>query len=292
MIVYLNGKFVSDKKARVSVFDHGFLYGDGVYETIRVYKGKPFLLREHLQRLNQSLLTLRLAPPLSLVDLGRVIQKVIQVNRNREAVVRVVLTRGPGPFGFDATLCRTPTLLVSSAPFDLQRLKRVRRGITAAVVSLRRNDPAALPPSVKSTSCLNGILAKMEAADLGAQEGLFLSGLNHLTEGTISNVFLVQRGMLRTPRADGSILPGVTRELVLRWAGQAGMPVDDGPVTLPMLVEADEVFLTSSLMEIAPVRRIVYNVTSRPRSLRVGNGRIGPITRFFLRKFRAINTRR
>ena len=286
MIVYLNGRFVSDKKATISIFDRGFLYGDGVYETLRAYNGKVFLLREHLQRLNESLLGIRLPPPISLMDVGHAVRRVVRMNRHRDAAVRVIITRGPGPYGFDPRTARAPTVLVTSTPFDARSLERTRRGVTAAVVSIRRSPPSTVPPSVKSTNCLNGILARMEARELGAREGLMLTPDNWITEGSVSNVFIVHGGRVLTPAADGSILPGVTREWVMVLARSEGIPVEEDRVPLPELVSAEEVFVTSTLMEIAPVTRVIYNVTSRPREVPVGNGRPGPVTRRLIGLFR------
>jgi len=291
MQVFLNGKLVPEKKATVSIQDHGFLYGDGVYETIRVYGGRPFLLHEHLRRLNNSMRGIRLTPPLSLIDIGHAVQKTILANRHKEAVIRLTVTRGPGAYGFDPALCDRPTLVITSTPFKPYPREYYRKGILVAVVSIQRNSPAALPPDVKSTSCLNGILAKMESLDLAAQEGLFLTEEGTLCEGTVSNVFLVKGDELLTPRLEGTLLPGVTREWVCMLARSSGIKVQETRISVSALIAADEIFLTNTTMEIMPVSRVVLNHTPRRKVFRTGpyaegSGHVGPMTFELMARFR------
>lgn len=279
MIVFFNGKLTPEKKVHISITDHGFLYGDGVYETIRVYNGKPFLLGEHLRRLNNSLLGIRLTPPESLLHLGSAVQKTVAANKHKEAVVRLTITRGPGAYGFNPAFCKRPTVVITSMPFKPYPAESYSKGITAAVVSIRRNSPKSLPPSIKSTSCLNGILAKMESLDLSAQEGLLLTGENTLSEGTVSNIFLVKNGVLRTPVLEGDLLPGVTREWVCRLARRGNIKVEEETLDVVDLMAADEVFMTSTLMEVMPVTRVILNHQSPQKSFKVGSGRPGAITK-------------
>lgn len=292
MMVFLNGKWVSHKKATVSISDHGFLYGDGVYETIRVYNRKPFLLSEHLRRLNQSLLGIRLSSPMSLVQMGFAIQKTIEDNKLKEAVVRITITRGPGAYGFDPSFCPKPTVVITASAFKPYSDAYYKRGILAAVVSVRRNAPEALPPAIKSTSCLNGILAKMESLDLGAQEALMLGSDKHLTEGTVSNIFITQKNHVMTPRLEDGLLPGVTRDWVCRLAREGGYDVQQKRLGLSDLAAADEVFLTSTIMEILPVSRLVFNTAGQKRHMRLGpysktSGWLGPITIDLRRRFQS-----
>lgn len=291
MIVYFNGKLISEKRAAVSIHDHGFLYGDGVYETLRVYKGKPFLLHEHLRRLNTSLLGIRLSPPLSLIEIGRAVKKTVEANRHSEAAVRLTITRGVGAYGFNPANCKKATMAITSTPFKGYPSDLYRKGMTAAVVSIRRNSPQSLPPYVKSTSCLNGILAKIESLDAGADEGIMLAQKGTVSEGTVSNVFVVKKNKIVTPRLEGDLLPGVTRSWVCRLARHAGYRLEEKALRLSELIAADEIFLTSTLMEVMPVSRLLYRFSRTPRRRRFGpypkaGVAAGPITRDLMRRFR------
>ena len=285
MFVMINGKLVSKKKAVVSVFDHGFLYGDGAYETLRVYDGRAFQVKAHLRRLANSLRGLRLQVPWSAATIERMIQKTIDANRIKETVVRLTISRGPGPYGFDPRPLKNPQIVISCFPFVPYPSWYHARGVTAALVSVRRNNPLSLPPSVKSTNCLNGILAKMEANDLGAQEALFLTVDGFLTEGTVCNVFLVKKGILKTPRLDGTFLPGVTRALVLSLARAGKIPIGETRLTARDLRSADEIFLTNTTMEVMPVARVIDNSGGRRRSIRMPAAR--PVTRLLMEAFNA-----
>lgn len=277
-LVFLNGRFVPENEATVSVMDHGFLYGDGVYETLRVYDGCVFSLDRHLRRLARSARGIRLRVPMSGPALARAIRRTVRLNGHREAVVRVTITRGPGPLGFDPRPCRHPTVVVQSRLFRPYPERFYRRGIAAAIVSVRRNSPASLPPEVKSTSCLNGILAKAEAIRLGADEGIMLSLDGSVAEGTVSNVFLVKGNRLKTPRLEGNLLAGVTREWVLRLARRSGLECFEDKIRWKDLLSADEVFLTNTTMEVMPVTRLV--VSGPPvRRFRIGAGTVGPLSR-------------
>jgi branched-chain amino acid aminotransferase len=269
MIVLLNGKFVTEKKAVVPVSDHGFLYGDGVYETLISFNGRPFRLDEHLRRLGHSARGISLAPPYSLKTIGTFIRRLLHKNglTQKNAAIRLTLTRGPGPHGFDPRPCKNPTLVITAKPFDGYPAPFYTKGIRVCLVSVRRNSASALPPSIKSTSCLNGILAKMESIRSGAQEGILLSEDGFVAEGTVSNVFTVKNKTVFTPRLDGGLLPGVTRQTVLRIAKTAGYKTLEKRLTPADLVAADEIFITNTLMGIVPVRELVWkgNVRFRAR---------------------------
>jgi len=284
MLVFLNGKFVPRSRALVSIFDHGFLYGDGVYETIRVFGGRPFLLEDHFIRLAQSAQAIRLKIPCSFRQIEEAIRQLIKRNREKNCSIRLTLTRGPGPYGFDPRPCRHPTLAIVSNPFPGYPADFYRKGIKAAVVEIRRNHPRCLPPTVKSTSCLNGILAKIESLELGAQEGIFLTLDGRLAEGTVSNVFLVKNGKLLTPSLGSNFLPGVTRVYVCAMARRLGLRVLEKDLRFNDLKTADEVFLTSTLMNIMPVTRIVWREGKRKKEIPVGvapskKGQVGEVTR-------------
>ena len=253
MKVFLNGRTLPEERARISIHDRGFLCGDGVYETLRVYDGKPFLLHQHLDRLLTSLAKIKLRLPWSMKKIGEATVNVIRINRHREAAVRITVSRGPGPQGFDPRACKNPTILITSRPFSGYRSELYRTGMRVFVSSVRRNSPLALPPSIKSTSCINNILAKIEAVDRGMDEAVLLGDDGAVTEGTISNIFAVKRDRLLTPALNGGLLPGVTRAHVCRLARGEGLRVIETKLRPRDLLTADELFLTSSLMEIMPI---------------------------------------
>lgn len=271
MIVHLNGKLLPEGRAHISINDRGFLLGDGVYETLRVYRGRPFLLDDHLKRLSASLRVISLKPPASITAIGAAVRKTIQANRHDDAAVRITLTRGPGLQGLDPRPCKSPTLLITSRPYAGPDAKLARRGMTAAVVSVRRNSPRAVPPWIKATSCLNNVLAKIEANRKNADEGIFLTEEGTVAEGTASNIFLVKKDRVFTPSLDGTQLPGVARAFVCRLARKEGIRVVETKIGVRDLETADELFFTNSLIEVMPVTRLQ---SARPRALA-----IGPITR-------------
>jgi branched-chain amino acid aminotransferase len=277
--VYLNGKFTKEKSARISITDHGFLYGDGVYETIRVRRGEAFLFKEHIVRLKRSAAALALRLPVTAARLTSVVKKLI--GRDRDAVVRITLTRGPGPYGFDPRPCRTPTLLITCASFKGYAPAGYKKGVRAAIVSVRRNSAAALPPSIKSTSCLNSVLAKIESIRMKCDEGLFLSEDGFVSEGTVSNIFYVKKGAVITPALDGHLLPGVTRRFVLELARRSGLKTIEKKVSPRELASADEIFLTNSLMDILPVGVLVEG---KRTVFRKG---VGPVTKELMARWAA-----
>jgi len=270
MLVYLDGHFVPKEQALVSVFDHGFLYGDGIYETMRAYGGKLFLLKKHLSRLKRSAAAISLTLPLPLEKIGEALDESLHVNKLREAYVRLHISRGPGEIGLDPALCTAPTMVIVTKPFRDYPAEYYERGVSVAVVTTRRNHPLALDPAIKGTNFLNNILAKIESLRAGAYEGLMLNWKGYVAEGTISNVFMVKRGILYTPHADTGILEGVTRDLVLRLAKKKKVPLKETLLRPRSLFAADECFITNTTMEIMPVTTI----DKKP----VGNGRPGPMT--------------
>jgi branched-chain amino acid aminotransferase len=269
MLVYLDGHFVAKEQAVISVFDHGFLYGDGIYETMRAYGGRLFLLKKHLARLKRSAAGISLKLPLPLEKIGEALQESLVVNKLQEAYVRLHISRGPGEIGLDPALCVAPTMVIVTKPFHDYPAGYYERGVKAAIVGTRRNHPLALDPAVKSTNFQNNIMAKIETIKAGAYEGIMLNWQGYVAEGTISNVFLVKKGVLRTPRVDTGILEGVTRDLVLRLAKRNRIPVEEGLLRPNSLLAADECFITNTTMEIMPV------TTLGKKS--IGNGRPGPV---------------
>jgi len=270
MRIYLNNRFVSEKQATVSVFDHGFLYGDGVFETLRAYEGRFFLLNEHLSRLRDSAKELGISLPVKPSDLGRLLYQTLIRNRLRNALVRISVSRGPGPIGLDPALCREPTLVIIPRMFNGSPAAR-RRGLRVAIVSVRRISHDMLNPQIKSTNFLNNIMAKIQAKRVRADEGLMLNRDGCLSEGSISNIFLVKNGRLYTPAAGVGILLGTTRQLVIALAQKRRIPVIETRLYPRDLYGADECFLTNTSMEVMPV--------SMADGKKIGTGKPGPVTR-------------
>ena len=269
MLVYLNGRFVAREQAQVSVFDHGFLYGDGIYETMRAYGGKLFLLKKHLARLKHSADAISLKPPLPLDRIGDALNESVSINKLQEAYVRLHISRGPGELGLDPALCAAPTMVIVAKPFHEYPAAYFERGISVAIVATRRNHPLALPPAIKGTNFLNNILAKIEAIKAHAYEGIMLNWEGYVAEGTISNICMVKKGVLYTPHLDTGILEGVTRDLVLRLAKRNKIPVREAMLLPKDLLSADESFITNTTMEIMPVTTIDRK--------KVGRGMPGPV---------------
>jgi len=270
MLVYLDGHFVPKEEAVVSVFDHGFLYGDGIYETMRAYEGKLFLLKKHLDRLKRSAAGISLKLPLPLDSIGEALNESLRVNKLQDAYVRLHISRGPGEIGLDPALCVAPTMVIVAKPFHDYPAEYYDRGVTAAIVKTRRNHPRALPPSIKGTNFLNNILAKIEAIKAGAFEGIMLNVSGYVAEGTISNIFMAKNGTLYTPQRDTGILEGVTRDLVLRLAKKKKIPVREALIRPKSLLSADEVFITNSTVEVLPITALDKKA--------VGSGKPGPVT--------------
>jgi branched-chain amino acid aminotransferase len=271
MRIYLNNRFVPDKQARVSVFDHGFLYGDGVFETLRVYEGRIFLLNEHLSRLRNSAKALEISLPVPLTDLRRLLYQSLNRNRLRNALVRISVSRGPGPIGLDTALCREPTLIIIPRMFNGYPPAANRKGLKIAIVSVRRISPEMLDPQIKSMNFLNNIMAKIQAKRARADEGLMLSRDGCLSEGSISNIFLVKNSRLYTPAAGVGILMGITRKLVIALAQKHHIPVIETRLYPSDLYGAEECFLTNTSMEVMPV--------SMADGRKIGTGKPGPVTR-------------
>ena len=270
MLVYVNGHFVPKEEASVSVFDHGFLYGDGIYETLRSYSGKLFLLSKHLSRLRHSAEAISLKLPLPLEKIGEALCETLNVNKLTEAYVRIHLSRGPGEIGLDPALCHAPTMIIVTQPFKDYPTAFYENGVAVAVVTTRRNHPLAISPVIKSTNFLNNILAKIESLKSGAYEGIMLNWEGYVAEGTISNIFTVKHGVLYTPHLDTGILEGVTRDLVLHLARTDHIPTKEIRLKPHDLTSANECFITNTTVEVLPVTRVDGNV--------IGNGRPGPVT--------------
>jgi branched-chain amino acid aminotransferase len=278
MLVYLNGHFVPREDAKVSVYDHGFLYGDGIYETMRAYGGRIFLLTRHLSRLKRSADALALSLPLPVETIGEALKESLTVNKLREAYVRIQVSRGTGEIGLDPALCPAPSLVIMVKPFKDYPAELFENGVAVAVVATRRNHPLALNPAIKSTNFLNNILAKIESLKAGAYEGIMLNWKGYVAEGTISNIFSVKKGVLHTPHLDTGILDGITRDLVLFLAKKNGIRTRETMLRPSDLYRADECFITNTTIEVMPVTSVDGKI--------VGSGIPGPVTRTLINAYR------
>jgi len=275
--VYVNGKLLDKEQAAISVYDHGFLYGDGVFEGIRSYAGKVFRLRRHLDRLWCSAKAIWLEIPMTKEALARAIEDTLAVNGIQDGYIRVVVSRGAGTLGLDPDRCSNPQVIVITDRIALYPDEVYREGLEIITVSTVRNHPAALSPRVKSLNYLNNILAKIEGKQAGCVEALMLNHKGEVAECTGDNVFLVRDGTLLTPPIDAGILEGVTREAAMELAREAGVEVREIALTKHDVYIADECFLTGTAAEVVPV----VKVDSRT----IGDGTPGPITRDLIERF-------
>jgi len=246
---------VPEHEAVVSVFDHGFLYGDGIYETMRAYDGTVFMLDRHLERLSRSASLIQLDLPHLQMIRGAVCE-TLQANGLKNAYVRVTISRGKGPAGLDPALCPRPTLVVIAEEFRQYPARLYAEGVRLVIAKTRRNLAQALDPKIKSLNFLNNILAKIEAKERNAYEAIMLNANGFIAEGTVSNIFFVRAGILRTPSVDVGVLDGITRELVISLAQKNGIPVEEGRYLPEDICSASEVFFTNTTSEIMPVAQI------------------------------------
>lgn len=275
--VWINGQLVPQEEAKVSVFDHGLLYGDGVFEGLRSYGGKVFRLREHVVRLYESAKAIWLEIPLSQDAMCNAINETIEANKIDDGYVRALVTRGAGTLGLDPNRCSDPQVVIIADKIALYPDELYEKGLEIVTVSVVRNHPAALSPRIKSLNYLNNILAKIEGLQAGCIEALMLNHKGEVAECTGDNIFLVKQGRLLTPPLDAGILAGVTREAVMELATMAGIEVQRVPLTKHDVYTADEVFLTGTAAEVVPV----VKVDSRT----IGDGKPGPITRDLEERF-------
>jgi len=287
MWIYLNDRFVKEEEALVSVFDHGFLYGDGVYETIRSYGSRIFMRDQHLARLRRSADAIGLTIPIPEQRWPTLLHEAMTRNdvgqERTDAYLRITISRGAGDIGLDPALCPTPTVVIMTKPLHPPPLEQYGIGVNLIVARTRRNLPSALSPQIKATNFLNNILAKREAIAAGAFDSILLNWESHLTECTVSNLFFVRAGRLCTPAIACGLLDGITRDIVLSLAQESQVPVDEGHFGIEAIHKADECFLTNTSMEVMPVTM----VDGHP----VGNGTPGLLTRQLQRLFIANRTR-
>lgn len=256
MYVYLNNGIVKASDAKISVFDHGFLYGDGIFETMRAYDGVIFMFDEHLTRLYRSASFIGLDIKRSISDIKIAIYETLSVNSLLNAYVRLSISRGYGPIGIDPDLCKENTFVIIANDFKSYPNSYYLEGIDMIVSSVRRNSAEALNPKIKSLNFLNNILAKIEAKKMQAMEALMLNMDGFIAEGTISNIFFVRDEVLYTPSLSCAILDGITRGVVIDLAIKNGIRLVEGQFTVEELFSASEVFITNSSMELMPVKKV------------------------------------
>ncbi len=270
-MVWMDGRLVPMEQAAVSVFDHGLLYGDGVFEGLRQYNGRVFRLADHLKRLYNSAKAIRLEIPLSQHDIGEAIAATLQANKLADSYIRLLVTRGVGALGISPANCGKPSIFIIADTIKMYSEATYRKGMAIITASTPRIAAAALSPKIKSLNYLNNIMAKWEAIDAGVPEAVMLNPLGFVCECTADNIFIVRDGQLRTPAEESGILLGITREAVLELAQAAGIPTQQTNLTRYDLYTADECFLTGTGAEVVPVTSVDKRM--------IGDGQVGPITR-------------
>jgi len=276
-IVYLNGSLIPLSQARISVLDYGFLYGFGLFETMRAYEGQVFRLYSHLSRLVRSAEILGLL--IGVTDLKGAVMATIQANQLSDARIRITISIGEGSMVPDPDTCKQPTVLIMAGNYHPYPEQVYKKGFRAVVSSIRRNSQSPLS-RLKSANYLENLLAKQEARKAGADEALCLNEKGLLAEASMSNIFLVADGVLKTPGQEGGILPGITREVLLELASQLGISTFEQDIRLEEVFQAQEAFLTNSLIEIMPLAE----VDSKP----VGSGKPGPVTRKLMANYKKL----
>ena len=276
--IFINNQLVPEEEAKVSVFDHGLLYGDGVFEGIRSYRGRVFELKAHVKRLYESAHSLMLNLPLTMEEMERSILDTVRANQLEDAYIRVVVTRGAGDLGLDPNKCAGPTVIIIAGKVNLYPQELYKKGLKVITVPTRRNIPDALDPQIKSLNYLNNKLVKIEANHAGAMEAITMNINGHIAEGSSDNVFIVKDGVLVTPPTYVGALKGITRNVVIKLAVESNIEVKEVPFTRHDLYVADECFLTGTAAEVIPV----VEVDRR----RIGEGIPGKTTMLLTGKFK------
>lgn len=275
--IWLNDKLVEQEEAKISVFDHGLLYGDGVFEGIRVYNGKIFEHEAHLIRLYKSAKVIRLTIPMDLPTLKRAVEETVKANHIYDGYIRLVITRGPGDLGMNPFLCKHACIIIIVDKIRLYPQELYEKGLKVVSVSTIRNHPMSLPPQVKSMNYLNNIFAKIEAVDAGADEAILYNHEGYVAEASGDNIFIVSDGTLCSPPVQAGSLDGITRQVVIKLAQQEGIPFAEKNLTRFDLYTADELFLTGTAAEVIGVVEMDGRI--------IGDGRPGPITQKLREKF-------
>ena len=278
--IFLGDKLVDEADAKVSVFDHGLLYGDGVFEGIRVYGGRVFLHQQHIDRLFESAKAIRLVIPMTPVNLIAAVEATVKANNIHDGYVRLVVTRGAGSLGLDIRKTSNPQIIIIADTISLYPPETYTKGMNLVTASTIRNHPGALSSRIKSLNYLNNILARIEGTDAGMVEALMLNHKGEVAECTGDNIFIVKHRVLMTPGVDAGILEGITRNAVMELAVEGGYEVREASLTRHDLYVADEMFLTGTAAEVVAV----VSLDGR----KIGSGEPGPVTQDLLARFRAL----
>ena len=279
LVIYFNGKFVPKNEAKTSVYDHGFLYGDGVFEGIRAYNGRIFRLDEHLDRMYDSAKAIDLKIPLSKEEMKKAIIETLKRNKLEDAYIRPIVSRGDGDLGLDPRKCPKPNVFIITQEWGAMYGDLYEKGLTAITVGVRRNAPEALPPNIKSLNYLNNILAKIEANAKGGDEAIMFDVHGNLSEGSGDNIFVVKNGRIITPPTLNN-LRGITRAAAIELARKEGIEVSEINMGLFDIYTADEVFVTGTAAEIAPITRIDGRL--------IADGKPGNITKKLMAAFKEL----
>lgn len=279
--IYIDGKFYPKSEAKVSVYDHGLLYGDGVFEGIRAYNGVVFKLKEHIDRLYRSAHTIMLQIPLTKSQMTQAVLETLRKNNFKDAYIRLVVTRGVGDLGLDPRKCSKPTTIIIAQPLQALHGEDAKdKGVTTIISWVKRDPVDATTHEIKSLNYLNSILAKIEANTTGTDEAICLNKEGFVCEGVAENLFLVKDGIIVTPPVSAGALDGITRRVIMSLAEKSGYKMVERNVTPNELFNADEVFFTGTAAEIAPVREINQRM--------IGDGKPGSITKHLMREFNKI----
>ncbi len=278
--IYIDGEYFDQAEAKISVFDHGLLYGDGVFEGIRFYNGRVFRLEEHMDRLWESARSICLEIPVGREELDEALLETIRQNDLRDGYVRLIVTRGVGNLGLNPAQCKSPSIIIIASTIALYPEEVYRRGLTVVTVPTRRMGPATLNPAIKSLNYLNNVLARIEANLSNADEALMLNDAGNVAECTADNLFIVKRGRIMTPPISAGALRGITRAVVFDIAAELGLEISEPDLTRHDLYVADEAFLTGTAAEVIPM----IKVDGRP----IGDGQPGEITNRVIMRFREL----
>ena len=280
MKIYIDGKYYDQKNAKISVFDHGLLYGDGIFEGIRAYNGRVFKLTEHIDRLFCSAKAILLKIPMSHGEIVRAVVETCRRNKIRDGYVRLLVTRGAGTLGLNPNRCKNPSLIIIADKIQLYPAELYERGMEIITVPTTRNLHSALNPAIKSLNYLNNILAKIEANNAGCEEAIMLNAEGFVSECTGDNIVIVKAGQMLTPPLSAGALYGITRGVVIELAREEGLTVAEPNLTRYDLFNADECFLTGTGAELIPIVKIDGRI--------IGAGKPGPITRRLVDKYHAL----
>jgi branched-chain amino acid aminotransferase len=282
MKIWLDGKLCSRDEAKISIFDHCVLYGDGVFEGIRVYDGCIFRLRQHLDRLWSSAKYIRLTIPMTKEEMTAALVETVRANELRSGYIRLVVTRGDGDLGLDPRKCPKASVFIIATQIGLYPVEAYEKGMAIITATTRRLNTTAFNPRVKSCNYINNVMAKIECIDADAPEALMLDNNGFVVEATADNVFLVKNGVITTPPAWLGALRGITRDAIIELAISDGLEVREEPFTLYEVYDADEMFLTGTAAEAVPITAVDGRV--------IGEGTPGPITRSLISRFKAITS--